>query len=206
MDFANPWAFFCRLASEYKSSKRKMLAKRSLCKHFLSLFALCRGLWLGPAGFALKVFRLVSAAALRALPAAGRVVFAAAGLSGGGLFAAAGFAVRHRAVIAVRADKAFRPIADEILASGLFERLDDELFLVGAEPLEQRAAIPCRAASSRRRQVSYRAGRCRCSTCRSRAYRAWGRSPAPARACDPWSAEIPRAARRPRVCSRGGTT
>ena len=47
--------------------------------------------------------------------------------------------MRHRAVIAVRADKALRPVADEILASGLFERLDDELFLVGAEPLEQRA-------------------------------------------------------------------
>ena len=46
--------------------------------------------------------------------------------------------MRHRAVIAVRADKALRPVADEILASGLFERLDDELFLVGAEPLEQR--------------------------------------------------------------------
>ena len=205
MDFANPWAFSCRLASEYKNGKRKMLAKRSLCKHFLSLFALCRGLWLGPAGLAFE--RLCLFCCLRALTRfrvhRGRFCRSAALFrSRGAPFAA----LRRGTVVAVGTHKALRPVADEILASRLLERLDDELFLVRAEPLQQRALQFLAVALSRRRRASCRAGRCPCSTCRSRACRAWGRSPAPARAYAPWSAGIPQAAPRPQACSRGGTT
>ena len=50
--------FFCRLASEYKSGKRKMLAKRSLCKHFYLFLLFAVGFGLAQPDLRLKFFGL----------------------------------------------------------------------------------------------------------------------------------------------------